>query len=221
MLRRNSHRGMGAKPVLPYVFISYRRDDSLAFAGRLADFIRTKYGPQSVFLDTENVASGSNWSKRIHSGLEACSGLIVVISPKWQARLSDEDDWPRMEIRAAIDANKPILPIVSDMSLVPSRDELPSDICALADQQALEVRPDRFHHDCAQMRPWLDSRLCKLVARDQFLSFTLSHGIRSQFGVIAAIVMIASILLALVLIFIFGRSVTDPTEPRWEELIRQ
>ena len=38
---------------MPKVFISYRRDDSAAVAGRLYDRLAAHFGPGSVFIDVD------------------------------------------------------------------------------------------------------------------------------------------------------------------------
>ena len=41
------------------VFISYRRDDSPAYAGRLSDQLRARFGAPLVFRDIDTLKPGS------------------------------------------------------------------------------------------------------------------------------------------------------------------
>ena len=43
------------------VFISYRREDSIAEAGRLYTTLIHEFGEGTVFMDTSNIEPGSKW----------------------------------------------------------------------------------------------------------------------------------------------------------------
>jgi hypothetical protein len=40
---------------MPRVVISYRRSDSAAIAGRIADQLKARFGEDSVFMDIDNI----------------------------------------------------------------------------------------------------------------------------------------------------------------------
>jgi hypothetical protein len=40
------------------VFLSYRRDDAAGHAGRIADHLVARYGPDAVFMDVETIEAG-------------------------------------------------------------------------------------------------------------------------------------------------------------------
>lgn len=52
----------GRRPALSRIFISYRRDDADADAGRLYDVLAEALGPDSVYKDVDNVPLGVNWN---------------------------------------------------------------------------------------------------------------------------------------------------------------
>ncbi len=44
------------------LFISYRRDDSSGYAGRLFDRLAARYGPGDVFIDIDAIPIGSDFT---------------------------------------------------------------------------------------------------------------------------------------------------------------
>jgi hypothetical protein len=80
----------------PMIFISYRREDSSAAARWLWDAIRRTFGPASVFMDVEGIASGEEWEERIRSQLTAAKVVIVVIGPHW-LRVTDRHGRRRID----------------------------------------------------------------------------------------------------------------------------
>jgi len=99
------------------IFISYRRDDSQGFAGRLADDLIEILGPDLVFRDVE-IPAGYDFTEVLTRAVAACDVLLVVIGRNWRApsadtaksRLFDPADWVRAEIEAAFDQGSMSLP---------------------------------------------------------------------------------------------------------------
>ena len=46
---------------MPGVFISYRREDSAAYAGRLFDVLSTEFGQENTFMDVDDIKGGDNF----------------------------------------------------------------------------------------------------------------------------------------------------------------
>src|SRR5438128_10555630 len=65
------------------VFISYRRDDASANAGRLCDWLKRQFGADKVFLDTDKIAPGDNFPLVLEQRLAASDVLLAVIGPRW------------------------------------------------------------------------------------------------------------------------------------------
>lgn len=87
------------------VFVSYRRDDSQGFAGRLADDLTDILGDEAVFRDIE-IPVGSDFTDVLHRAIAASDALLVVIGRGWVQRgpggygdrLFEPTDWVRTEI---------------------------------------------------------------------------------------------------------------------------
>ena len=65
------------------IVISYRRDDSAGFAGRLADDLKDYFPADLVFMDVTGIAPGIDFRKVIEEKVGACDVLLVVIGKSW------------------------------------------------------------------------------------------------------------------------------------------
>jgi hypothetical protein len=88
------------------VFISYRREDSAAVAGRLYDRLIERVDESSVFMDVEAIEPGLDFQLVIDAQIAKCVVLLVLIGERWLAaadsrgnrRLEDPDDVVRIEL---------------------------------------------------------------------------------------------------------------------------
>jgi len=135
------------------VFISYRRSDSAAMAGRIKDNIE-KYLPNvSVFMDVDSIDGGEDFKSRIEQSIAKTNILLVLIGPQWvfnrerHNRMMDDNDFVRLEVASAIDADVKVYPILLEDSRMPSANDLPNDIQAITALNALEIRHSRFADD--------------------------------------------------------------------------
>jgi hypothetical protein len=102
--------------VSPNVFISYRRDDAMSEAGRLADAIRNRFGQNSVFLDTSGIRLSAEWPDTLRRALEKAAVVVIVIGPEWilardeygKRRIDDPSDWVRHEVQLALAQGRPL-----------------------------------------------------------------------------------------------------------------
>src|SRR5271165_6726704 len=97
------------------VFISYRRDDAAAYAGRLCDRMSALIGARRVFMDVEAIKPGEDFSRAIDQTLAHCSTVLVVIGPRWHEILEararrNEEDYVVHEIAAALVQKKTVVP---------------------------------------------------------------------------------------------------------------
>ena len=142
------------------IFITYRRIDSEASAGRLFDRLATTFGPGSVFMDTEGAISrGEDFPTAIENALRSASAMVAVIGPKWltctddagQRRLDNPDDWVRVEIRTALERGRLVMPVLVGGAGMPLPAELPTDIKELARRQKSEIGPGRWDADVSEI----------------------------------------------------------------------
>ena len=92
------------------IFLSYRREDSAGYAGRLHDTLAMRFGPENVFLDVDSIEPGANFETVLEETLASCDTLLVLIGPRWtdaedasgRKRLYDRTDYVRREIELAL-----------------------------------------------------------------------------------------------------------------------
>lgn len=138
------------------IFISYRRDDAAAEAGRIYSLIRGQFGEDSVFMDTSSIQAGAKWPDEIQAALGAAEMVVVIVGPDWlragsskwgQRRIDQDHDWVRQELSFAFRDNKTIVPVLVRGAEMPPADVLPEPVKALPDRQQLEIRRDYWDHD--------------------------------------------------------------------------
>jgi len=135
------------------VFISYRRADSAAIAGRLHDRLNVVF-PGRVFLDVDSIEPGADFLVRINQSLDSCRLLIVLVGRQWlssrdgKSRLGDRTDYVTMEIETAIEKAVPIIPVLLDGVPLPDEKDLPTKLLrTLLKRNALEFRHSSFERD--------------------------------------------------------------------------
>jgi len=141
---------------VPRIFISYRRTDAVALAGRIYDRLRARYGDDSIYLDRESIPLGQDWTNHVGEALRRADVLLAVIGPNWLPAVGDIDDPVRREVEAALQREIPVVPLLIASSF-PSREQLPPSMQGLGRWQAMEVTPGiDFHHQMDRLIEALD-----------------------------------------------------------------
>jgi hypothetical protein len=137
------------------VFMSYRRADDRHFIGRLHDRLCDAFGDEMVFRDIDSIPAGTNFRQVILRTLNEVDAVVAVIGPNWARSDSDHPagtDFVFLELAEALKQGKPVVPVLVEDTLVPSSAELPQDLRALVDINAISVRGDpAFRHDSAHL----------------------------------------------------------------------
>lgn len=149
---------------MPHVFISYRRDDSAASAGRIFDRLIDRFGEENVFRDIDTIEPGAEFAEVIAEHIARCDALIAVIGREWlnvrdaegRRRLDDPKDFVRVEIREALSLNKLVIPALVEGVAMPEEAKLPGDIVALAGRNAIEVSESRLDYDVERLIKAID-----------------------------------------------------------------
>lgn len=93
------------------MFVCYAREDE-EFAMRLARRLESR--GVVVFIDQLSIPPSADWDRAIDAALERCNMLVVVLSPD-----SVASDPVRSEWHLALDAGKPVLPILRKTCSIP------------------------------------------------------------------------------------------------------
>lgn len=134
------------------VFISYRRGDAAASAGRLSDHLKARLGEDQVFMDVDGIEPGVDFHEVIANHVSDCDALIAVIGPDWLSdRLHEENDFVRIEIAAGLERNVRVIPVLVDGAKMPPAEKLPESLKGLARRNAAEVSHMRFSDDASRL----------------------------------------------------------------------
>jgi formylglycine-generating enzyme required for sulfatase activity len=137
------------------IFISYRRDDSAAAAGRVNDRLEHEFGRESLFMDVDAIPLGVDFVNVLGAEVAKCDVLLAIIGPNWldakdeegNRRLNNQHDFVLIEIAAALTRNIPVIPILLDGTRVPKAGQLPDELKSLARRNGLDVRHASFRGD--------------------------------------------------------------------------
>ena len=142
------------------IYISYRRTESAAYAGRLFDHLSQHFGPGSVFMDIQGgITRGQEFPRAIESALNACNVALVIIGNHWatctgkdgQRRLDDPNDWVRIETAAALRRNILVIPVLVDGASLPDPANLPEELRPLVQRHACELTDSRWSYDVGEL----------------------------------------------------------------------
>jgi len=142
---------------MPKIFISYRRDDTAAWAGRMFDHLKQPFGSANIFMDVDTIRPGADFVEVLEKAVSACDVLIVVIGKNWlnvtdrqgRRRLDDPNDFVRIEIMTGLKRDILVIPVLVDNADMPRQDELPAPLAPLSRRNAIEIRHARFDADLA------------------------------------------------------------------------
>jgi len=140
------------------LFLSYRRDDSAGFAGRLAEALEAALGANSVFRDVEDIHPGDDFVQAIERALRTVDVVLVMIGPDWlQAdasgprRLDDPADFVRLEVQSALKSGKPVIPVLVGGAQMPSDRDVPEPVRPLLRRQAVSLSDAGWKSDVARL----------------------------------------------------------------------
>jgi DNA-binding beta-propeller fold protein YncE len=145
------------------IFISYRHADSAAYAGRLYDRLKDRFGDERIFRDLE-MDFGIDFVERIEDTVGSCVVMVVVIGPGWldarddagNRRLDDVDDYVRVEVSAALGRSIRVIPVLVGDAKMPAKNDLPDALRPLARRNALQISDSRWDYDVGRLMQALD-----------------------------------------------------------------
>jgi formylglycine-generating enzyme required for sulfatase activity len=126
------------------VFISYRRQDAKAIAGRIFDRLEARFGRDAVFMDIDSIPPGVDFPEWLSENVAQASVVLALIGHAWvdardeqgQRRLDNPNDFVRIEIEAALARKIPVVPLLIDGAPFPRIEELPTSLQPLTRRNA-------------------------------------------------------------------------------------
>lgn len=148
------------------VFLNYRRDDSEGYTGRIYDRLNARF-PGRIFRDVVGLQPGEDFVDALQREGVSCEVLVAIIGRRWLAitdaaghrRLDNPDDVLRQEIFNALKRNVLVIPLLVGGAVMPSAEDLPTDLAFLARRQALSISEVNFDVDIARLMQRLETAL--------------------------------------------------------------
>ena len=138
-----------------YLFINYRKNDTVALADSLYVMFHDAFG-DVVFKDSSILEKGSEFPKLIKDALDKSTCMLVLIGEKWlfqydeqtgKRRLDLRDDWVRREIEHALKNAIDVIPVLAPGAKMPVTDALPETIRPLENRVAVPMRAESYVED--------------------------------------------------------------------------
>jgi hypothetical protein len=138
------------------IFINYRRDPDWGVTQALYLRLESEFAPGDMFMDVEgHIKPGDDFVEAVNAQVAASDVFLAVIGPRWTelllARRDDPNDFVAIEIKAALDQRKRVIPVLVGSASMPRADSLPEAIQPLARRNAVGLRPERFKADCQSL----------------------------------------------------------------------
>jgi hypothetical protein len=139
------------------IFISYRREQTAAYAGRLYDRLSEAFGEPAVFMDVDSIGLGLDFARVLDEAVSSCAVMLVLIGPGWAEiadqrgrRLDDPSDYVRQEIETGLRREIRVVPVLVHGATLPQPEELPEELRPLVHRQAFPM-PDESFRSQAQV----------------------------------------------------------------------
>jgi hypothetical protein len=135
----------------PAVFICYRGDDEPWAPDVVYAALADRFGADAVFKAGYSLLPGDVFPSVLEEMAAACRVMLVCIGPRWlnarnahgTRRLDEKDDWVRTEIELALQARNHVIPLLlgnPDEVVVPTSEELPTDLAPLSLRQGFRLQ---------------------------------------------------------------------------------
>jgi hypothetical protein len=99
------------------IFINYRRSDDPGFTQLLYERLVEEFAAHDLFMDVEGyIKPGDDFVAVLNAKVTEADVLLAVMGPRWSellaSRANDHDDFVAIEIKAALENNKRVIPIL-------------------------------------------------------------------------------------------------------------
>ncbi|HET7896838.1 MAG TPA: SUMF1/EgtB/PvdO family nonheme iron enzyme, partial [Flavisolibacter sp.] len=110
---------------------------------------------EQIFIDVDTIPPGEDFIDAIEKAVSSCDVLLAIIGKDWlqikdrfgRRMLDNTSDFVRTEIRAALQRNIRVIPVLVEEADIPNPEDLPDDLKPLTRRNAIELSHTRFHSD--------------------------------------------------------------------------
>ncbi len=141
----------------PRIYLSYRRRDFAYVALTIYQRLAQHYPDGSVVFDVNTLPLGRDLAQALRDQVRTADLVLALIGPRWLAEGHlEESDWIRIELAEALEAGITVIPVLVEEGTMPSAEQLPPDLRALANLQAVRVSQERLDRDVAGLISTID-----------------------------------------------------------------
>jgi hypothetical protein len=149
-------RAIGWRQMTGKIFLNYRRDDTAGFAHALFVLLKQSFPSERLFMDVGGgIGAGQDFVRVIEEQVRACDAMLVLIGPDWlkmpdvagRRRVDDPLDFVHLEVESALRFGKRVIPVLVQKAKMPSDNDLPPPLKALARRNAVGLTNERFEAD--------------------------------------------------------------------------
>jgi hypothetical protein len=147
------------------VFISYRRKDSAAYAGRLRSDLAERYGQDRIFMDLA-IEPGADFAQVLRQTIEDAAVMLVVVGPNWlrpqpasqpgEPAPQAAEDWVALEVGLGLSEKILVIPVLVGGAHMPAKEDLPESIRDFHGREAIEITDSRWDFDVGKLFARLD-----------------------------------------------------------------
>lgn len=157
------------------VFISYRRSSAL-ITDHVHEKLAARLAGAPVFLDRNDIEPGAAFPQRLREAAEGAAVVLAIIGRDWisaqdertfRRRLDMPNDWVRQELEVALAGEAMVVPVLVEGATMPTVEQLPDSIVALAEKNAVTLSRDHFNDDVNKLIDFLSTRLPRSVDASQ------------------------------------------------------
>lgn len=159
------------QPGSPTAFISYRRDDSSGYAGRLHDALRERWGEGNVRMDVDDIPPGADYVRAAREMVASSDIVLVLIGKRWAdgrnaERLADPEDLLRQEVETALEKDVRVIPVLLNGAAMPAPEVLPPSLAPLLRRNAFELSERRWTYDVQDLVTTVERLPARAAAPD-------------------------------------------------------
>jgi TIR domain len=143
----------------PRVFLSYRRNDSAGYSGRLCQDLNERFGEKNVFIDVDSIQFGVDFVDAVSQVISKSDVILVLIGRTWLSaadeagnrRIDNPKDFVRLEIEEALTKGKRLIPVLVGGAEMPSEKDLPEQLIKLSRRNACEITDRHWRRDVGEL----------------------------------------------------------------------
>ena len=185
-VRSAGHLPRGHVPAA--IFLSYRREDSSGYTGRIFDHLARHFDAGQVFMDIDSIDPGVDFTEVVDRAVSRSAAIVAVMGRSWLSatdehggrRLDDPTDYVRRELSIALFRDARIIPVLVQGARMPTVEQLPEPLQPLAHRNALELSDTRWAFDIQVLTRALDKAVAEVRGRAGTAASTVPVQARGQ-----------------------------------------